>query len=259
MNYNTFVVSLKDELLRRDSISRQLKRLNESFLFVDAVDFRNIHSDLLGKYIKNDPLVSIKRTMTKGEIGCALSHLECYKKLMLSEHTEWAWIIEDDAALLERLDFGYISNILSSIASFDVDVIILGYSKLSKEEEVKFYKMEPLKILKKIKIAEIGTPWKNWTCGTVSYLIRRSGAEKFLTYYSDGKVSTVADDWRFFQKHMAVKILHCRPVLVFEDFIGFKSSLEQERAVVSNKKIAVLDIIRVLRGTIRKLIMKSWR
>ncbi len=257
MTYCTYVISLVDELNRRNSISCQLKSINESFQFVDAIDFRRSQHDLVDSSVRHGSSNTIKRTMTKGEVGCALSHFECYQKLV-SSNADWAWIIEDDASLLDRIKEGDIRKILSEIEGADIDVLILGYSKLSKEEEHSFYKMEPIKAIKKIDSTEIGTPWKNWTCGTVSYIISRSGAEKFLKNFKDKKIATVADDWHYFQENFSIKILHCRPVLVFEDFISFESSLEAERRLVDKKKINFLDGIRVLRGMVRKLIMKSW-
>ncbi|HDZ3767671.1 TPA: hypothetical protein RSW70_003493, partial [Vibrio cholerae] len=102
----------------------------------------------------------------------------------------------------------------------------------------------------------LGKPWRNWTCGTVSYLIRKPGAKKMLDYFSDGKVVTVADDWQFFEEQVGLNIVHCRPLLVFEDFSNFQSALESDRAKVSKKTIKFLNPVRVLRGYLRLLLMK---
>lgn len=258
MIYKTYVVSLKDEFSRRESIEKQLDRLEAKFHFIDAVDLRKVSHDIVTTHIKVDMLSSIKRAMTKGEVGCALSHLECYRHFIFSSDSDWAWIIEDDANL-DNLNPQNIADLLTSVDCLDVDVLILGYSKLSKDKESIFYKMEPLSKLTQSGDTLIGMPWRNWTCGTVSYLIRRSSAEKMLAYFDDGKVSTVADDWLFFKEQVKLKIAHCRPLLVFEDFLNFRSSLEVERAAVSRKKINFLDTIRVLRGFFRMILMKLIR
>ncbi|HHQ4453907.1 glycosyltransferase family 25 protein [Aeromonas hydrophila] len=258
MKYETYVVSLKDELSRRTSIEKQLDRLDIKFHFIDAVDLRNISHDIATTHIKVDALNSIKRAMTKGEVGCALSHLECYENFVSSSDSDWAWIIEDDANL-DNLNSESIADLLTSLNYLDIDVLILGYSKLSKDKESTFYKMEPLSKLTQSGDILIGMPWRNWTCGTVSYLIRRSGAEKMLAYFDDEKVSTVADDWLFFREQVNLNIAHCRPLLVFEDFSTFRSSLETERAAVSKRNLSFLDTIRVLRGHFRKILMKLIR
>lgn len=258
MIYETYVVSLEDELSRRKSIEKQLNRLEVKFHFIDAVDLRNVSHDIAKTHIKVDTLSSIKRAMTKGEVGCALSHLECYRNFIFSSDSDWAWIIEDDANI-DRLNSQNIADLITSVDCLDVDVLILGYSKLSKDKESIFYKMEPLSKLTQSGDTLIGLPWRNWTCGTVSYLIRRSSAEKMLAYFDDGRVSTVADDWLFFKEQVKLKIAHCRPLLVFEDFLTFRSSLETERAAVSRKKFNFLDTIRILRGCFRKILMRLIR
>lgn len=58
-----------------------------------------------------------------------------------------------------------------------------------------------------------------------------------LDYFSDGKVVTVADDWQFFEEQVGLNIVHCRPLLVFEDFSNFQSALESDRAKVSKRQL----------------------
>lgn len=256
MKNNVYVVSLSDELNRRMSINKQAEKYGFDFEFVDAVDFRNTSENDLKKYISSEGVGTFKRTLTKGEVGCALSHFKCYQKL-LSCDVDWAWIIEDDADL-GRLKPNSIETLISTVgnASVEVDVIILGYSKLTKDNESLFYRFEPIKRLISGSDFFLGTPWRNWTCGTVSYLISQAGAQKMLNFLSDGKIVTVADDWRFFEEQVGLNIVHCRPLLVFEDFSNFQSALESDREQVSKKAIKFLNPVRVLRGYLRLLLMK---
>ncbi|MDX7678480.1 glycosyltransferase family 25 protein [Aeromonas caviae] len=253
MSFNGYVISLVDEYQRRKSISEQLVEKKAFFSFIDAVDLRNSKIEDLSSLINDVKSGSLNRPLTKGEIGCALSHFKCYQKLLAS-NDDWAWILEDDANL-ERLQPDSIDKIISLVSGSDIDIVILGYSKLSKCNESKFYKFEPLKKVIQVDGLLLGRPWRNWTCGTVSYLISRAGAKKILDYFNDDRVITVADDWSFFEEKIGVNILHCRPLLVFEDFIRFQSSLEADRAVVSKRKIDFLDVARVLRGYLRRLLM----
>lgn len=251
----TYVISLKDEIVRRNSISKQIEKIFFEFEYIDAVDFRMASSDLLERHTHKYKVGSIRRRLTKGEVGCALSHFKCYQSF-LSDNFDWAWVIEDDADL-SRLTNDSVEKIISLVAENNIDVVILGYSKLSKNEELDFYKFEPIRKLFVSEHFALGEPWKNWTCGTVSYLISKSGAKKMLDYFSDGKVITVADDWMFFEKNIGLNITHLRPLLVFEDFIRFQSALEIERAAVSKNKIAIMKSIKVLRGYFRALLMKT--
>jgi len=254
MNYNIYVVSLPDELKRRENIEFQSKKHSFKFEFVDAVNLKKSTVDELKEYISINNVGSFNRSFTKGEVGCALSHLKCYRKL-LNDNVDWALVLEDDADL-HRFNTEVIEKIVSYISDLDIDVVILGYSKLSKSDEHMFYKFEPIKSFLKDDTFCLGSPWRNWTCGTVSYLISKTGAQKMLNYFSDGKIVTVADDWRFFDEHVGLNILHRRPLLVFEDFLTFQSALEYERAQVSKRKIGFLDTVRFFRGYFRMLLMK---
>ncbi|WP_421241195.1 glycosyltransferase family 25 protein [Aeromonas enteropelogenes] len=249
-----YVVSLADETTRKANFDNQAKNSGFEFEYIDAVDLRSVDSDDLINFTSSTQQGTIKRILTKGEVGCALSHFKCYQKL-LTDNANWAWIIEDDADL-ERLKPDSIENIISLVGEISADVVILGYSKLAKDDESLFYHFEPLKSMANGRDFSLGKPWKNWTCGTVSYLISQAGAKKMLDFFADGKVVTVADDWRFFEEMVGINIVHCRPLVVFEDFLNFQSALEPERAQVLKRKVDFLDTVRVLRGYLRMLLMR---
>ncbi|WP_185923215.1 glycosyltransferase family 25 protein [Hafnia paralvei] len=251
MSLVTYVISLKNEKKRRDSIREKLYNIH--FSFVDAIDLRTVSESMLQAYIDNESNGSlIKRKLTRGEIGCSLSHFLCYKKF-LETNESFCWIIEDDA-ILELNAHNKLLGFTEVFSEDSFDAVILGYSKLEKSHEKIFYIKEPLKILKKFDSFSLGKPWKNWTCGTVSYLITRKGAQKMLSDF-DGKVKTVADDWEYFERKLNLDIYHLRPLLIFEDYIRLGSSIEDERKLVANKERRFLDILRLLRGVYRKCIM----
>lgn len=252
MSYSTYVISLADESLRRDFMEKQLNRLEHDFNYVDATDMRFCDVNTLEKNSSLSKYSSIKRPLTRGEVGCALSHYDVYKRL-LNSNDEWAWVIEDDA-IISRIKNDSIEKVIN--ISNGADAIILGYSKLAIKEENVFYAMEPIKAAVIDCEMTVGTPWRNWTCGTVSYLINKSGARKMLSVLSDNKIVTLADDWDFFCRAAGLKILHCRPLLVFEDYKNFESSLENERVSNAKKKRNILKFIRLIRGYIRKGIMR---
>lgn len=259
MIYNAYVISLSTEFVRQKSIVTQFDKLNSSFEFVYAVDFRDADINKVNEFYKKT-CSSLNRELTKGEVGCSLSHINVYKKL-LGANKNWAWVIEDDA-ILEHVEPKILDELIQRSEEQSNDVVILGYSKLAKNEEKNFYLKEPLKIKSILNGGiTLGRPWRNWTCGTVSYLINKNGAKKILDRFESvgNKVETVADDWNFFEENCSVKILHCRPLLVFENFNVYKSSLEDERAIIAKKSIKWLDLVRIMRGFMRKAIMELTR
>ncbi|EAV7066399.1 glycosyltransferase family 25 protein [Salmonella enterica subsp. arizonae serovar 63:z36:-] len=250
MQINVYVISLEDEFLRRNIMCEQL---NGPFTFINAVDLRKIKSITITKYLNNDklPYPKVRTNLTNGEIGCALSHLKALNKFVEDEG-EYALILEDDAILpTNYLDV--INNICSNSKGY-WDFLLLGYSKLDVSETSSFYKMEPINILQKINNISIGEPWKNWTSGTVAYLVSKQAARRFIEVHNR-KIFTVADDWAFFKGNFDFKILHCRPLIIFENYAELKSSIELERGTFISYTPYYLKFIRICRGYIRKLFM----
>lgn len=249
------VISLKDELKRRDSISSHLRDMDLLYDFFDAIDFRKKNaSSVLEEYLETN-FYSLKRPLTNGEIGCSLSHIKVYDDFLASDD-DWLLVLEDDANF-RFFDKRYVEEIISVLEGSSHELVILGYSKLAVEEAKSFYLKEPIKVLYKTSSHFLGKPWKNWTSGTVSYLINKNGAKKIVERYShsNNKIETVADDWLFFEKVCDVDILHCRPLLVFEDFHNHSSAIEDERKLISKKYNHSLEWIRIGRGFFRRIIM----
>ena len=98
--------------------------------------------------------------MTRGAVGCYLSHLEIYKQLSKSKK-RYGLIIEDDACLNPDIYSSGIRNILDNIPN-DWDIILLGKIDLDVENKGAYLEMK-----------------KFW--GTHGYLINQSGVSKMLS------------------------------------------------------------------------------
>jgi len=253
MKYNTFVISLTSEHERRAYISSSLIEKNINFSFIEAIDFRNKSDEELKK---NQPknTTSIKRDLTKGEVGCALSHIKCYQSI-INEDYDYSLIIEDDAEI-EKLSNEKIEEIIKISSANEYDIVILGYSKLDKEKEKEFSIFEPIKIKNYGNGFFLGSPWRQWTCGTVGYIISKKSAKKIYTHYSEKLIPfCVADDWGFLERNFDLKILHCRPLLVFENFTEFESSIENDRSNFSKKNKYNFKYLKYIRGFLRRIYM----
>lgn len=77
------------------------------------------------------------------------------------------------------------------------------------------------------------------------------GAEKLL--HATIVIKSVLDDWPLFERQ-GVIVKEVRPLLVWEDFINMKSSLENDRKTPARKKIFFLA--RILRGIFRNAISR---
>lgn len=96
-----YVISLKNSVERRKSVSQQLEALNLPFTFFDAY---------LGKdFCENPDYYDVKkakklihRELKAGEVGCALSHNAVYKEIV-KEKLPYALVLEDDIVISKDL------------------------------------------------------------------------------------------------------------------------------------------------------------
>lgn len=98
----TYVVSLLDQKDRRRLVVDEAKKYDLGFEFFDAVNGKHLGQDVLDAHfdaVRNERY--FKRTLSKGEIACYLSHLEL-----------WKWIAQgdDDYALILEDDFEFLSD-----------------------------------------------------------------------------------------------------------------------------------------------------
>lgn len=97
MKYKIFVISLKsNNRERRQNVKLQLAKLSEPFEFIDAVNGYEINKD------HDERVAPEGRWVRPGHIGCSLSHLECYRRIV-DEKLDFGVILEDD--LLIKEDF----------------------------------------------------------------------------------------------------------------------------------------------------------
>jgi glycosyl transferase family 25 len=98
-----YVVSLRSAAVRRARCAETLGRLGVSFDFFDAVDGAALsEAEMAAVYDAERNAREFKRPLSRGEIGCALSHYELWKRIAADEHGG-AVILEDDFEAAEQL------------------------------------------------------------------------------------------------------------------------------------------------------------
>lgn len=183
MKVKVYLISLKNSSERRDRLLQELSHY--SFLDIEWVEAVNGY---LLTAEERDRLFDWKefiyrygREPLSGEIGCTLSHRECYRRLLCSEH-EVALILEDDVRFLypEMVEpvLGRVIEMFSSGGSMLVTLTrhdIYYTKKLSGIGEFSFYRL--------------------WSAmGTCAYLLNKQACRTIL---SSGKPFIVADDFEY--------------------------------------------------------------
>ncbi|MWN05660.1 glycosyltransferase family 25 protein [Gilliamella sp. Pas-s95] len=135
-----FIINLEKESKKREHIKKECEKLKLDFEIYNAIDGNTLSDSFIQNTVYDYP----NNLLTKGEIGCALSHLNIYKKI-IQNNLPYALILEDDAVLDRKLpdflnsfkakntkkgiflltaDFHYLVNKKFNLDSFEVFEVI---------------------------------------------------------------------------------------------------------------------------------------
>lgn len=138
-----WAINLMDRPVKRTYMKDQFDKHNIKYKFFDAVNGKSLDLDKLKDDGVIDPPISnkyFKRTLRRGEIGCAMSHLSIWLDLLKSDK-KYALIFEDDAILTD--DFrNKLNNVMDEVNTTKWDVLYLNencynhFGKLCDGEQV---------------------------------------------------------------------------------------------------------------------------
>lgn len=226
-----FLISLEKDQHRRELFFSQPH--TEDFEIFTAINTMSESEENLNKRFDLPYfLQKYGRDVTKGEIGCTLSHLAVYQ-LIADDNTvadnDYCLICEDDALL--HPDF---QQALDKLLKTDLqaDIILVGQSKIEsfthRELEINY----PTAFAKNFSQGfKIGYPYKNYYAGTVAYLVRKSAAQMFNQKIATQKPFWLADDFILFGSQFGLTIKIVRPLMVIEN-PKLNSNLESVRGSI---------------------------
>ncbi|KKB47564.1 MULTISPECIES: glycosyltransferase family 25 protein [Parabacteroides] len=182
----TYVINLPKDTERRIYITKEISKIAYLDIeFVDAVDGRELGKEKLSEnfdFKKSKNYQSYDLLL--GEVGCTLSHLECYKKLLASDQ-EFALIVEDDIGFKWNEPYDDILKISARYIRSKKPLVLLNFAffdYMGKGISVK----DNYKIYKTYKAAS-----------ATIYFINRQAANMIV---SAGPPFWVADDWSLFRR-----------------------------------------------------------
>jgi len=162
-----YVISVNRNIHKFNRVKDRLKKAlgNVKIERVQAID----REELTEKWLNDQGIIPSslwrepwgKRTFTKGDIACALSHIKAWEKIVL-DGTKVALLLEDDVILKDDFKAGC-QNIEDEIEDFDY--IYLARSPVSKDSELVFSE-------------HLVRPKYSYWC--LASLISSSGARKLL-------------------------------------------------------------------------------
>ncbi|PHM51032.1 glycosyltransferase family 25 protein [Xenorhabdus sp. KK7.4] len=214
-----FVINLKKDINRRESIQQQADELDLQINFIDAINGK----DLSENEIKNLSQDFYSNGMTLGELGCSLSHISIYHK-MINENIPLALILEDDAKLNKRLKHVY--------------TLISNYNKKNRNKPIVYLLSKTNEYIDTFKIklsdtyALVNVIDADFAYG---YMINNLSAKRLLNFLQP--VWIEADKWRFLQERGIVKIKGLIPPIIGVTELSQQSTLEKERYINEESRI----------------------
>jgi glycosyl transferase family 25 len=194
-----FVINLESAVDRREAMAQQLRTLDIPFEIFPAVDGRKMSELQLKEQYNGDKAVREREKMTGAEIGCALSHLGIYRK-MVDENIPHALILEDDAELSPDLNT-ILEQLESRYPAGQEMVVLLNHVP-------KYLKRSQVSLTGDRKLAETyGLCWN-----AHGYFITRQAARRMLDKLFP--VWIVADHWLRFQELRIVPVRALVPYCV---------------------------------------------
>ena len=204
------VVNLFRRPDRRFDVEKKLESVNvkkEDYEIVQAVDGKTVEPSFFIKNLFRNNDFRYK----KGVIGCALSHLMLWEKLLNDPDNDYYVVLEDDIVLNKDF-YKHIDNMKDTF--FEKDVVFIGYHMdNSMRDKFKFlYNRDDATEVKASKLTS-----KLYIGGTFGYSINKMGAKKLLENSKTRGIQRAID--YFMLDSQNVDYWESRPQLVFSDCV----------------------------------------
>jgi len=232
-DFIVYVVNMKKDIKRKHHIINELtKQQITNFEFIEGVDGSLMsEKEIVNEtYSDENGFNKWNVEMSNGEIGCSLSHVKVYKKLIESKYNI-ALILEDDAVFLKPFS-KILSNFILSSFSNKKQIILIS-------EIREFYK-KPIKKINNYELVKVTNAFF-----THSYFINKPAAKAILSF--NYPVKTTPDNFLFFHLYCGVKLLGLNPFITTQDKKNHKTNItildtNNKRVKLLKRKIFKLKI-----------------
>ena len=210
MQYPIYVISLKKDEERRNSLKKQFNSYNE-FNIIDAMEGNKIDIQQYFKYLSGS-LSKYNILISPNELGCTLSHIKAYEAFLATD-AEYCLILEDDVVGNDELikkAFGFVDKIPKN------SMILLGgiYPKAWGKKVV-----DNLYTVSRYSLERV------WNAH--AYILDRKSAENLL--YIQQETTTVADMWCILLPIKNITLYYVN--LIHQNYDENPSNIEIERQI----------------------------
>lgn len=245
---HVFIINLEEDVAKKERIEKECKLHGLHFDIIRAVNGKKLTDVELNETVK----CFDKGYLTKGEIGCALSHKAVYQRIV-EGGMDMALVLEDDAKL--GGDINYIIERIEAIAN------------PNKKQAFLLQKCKRVFINREIDIGNEYLFHESYgpKC-THGYVITKAAAEAILRINTP--VTMVADNWLTFYFNSMLKTYALNGnVVTSHDVNKEHSSIEKERTALTKEQSIYRDkiiatglkynIIKIYHKSLRRLFLKK--
>lgn len=168
---NIYVINLDRSTDRLTNLQNNFKEYNIKFTRFSAIEGKNVSNDQL---IKTTSFLCRNFLCNYGIVGCALSHINLWKKLVLDQKTDFYVVMEDDAVINDN--FKKTINEIDNI-KYDIDFDIISLHCI-REYNCRQYGKTKIKLSDGTVIGKTLFP-----LSTTSYILSKKGAIKLLSLF----------------------------------------------------------------------------
>ena len=186
-----FVVNLDRSIERFRCISESLESFGLSFTRISAIDGKLLTKNELQKLaVPKDERLLCFRELTPGEVGCFLSHRECWKKLVESDQN-WALILEDDCVFSTNA-----KSLMETENWIPKDIQLCQLAHIGCSGEKVIIERRKYKLFNGSEVVRVIKPHH---IGTLAYLIHRDVARVALD--ATRKIEAPVDEFLFSMRY----------------------------------------------------------
>ncbi len=250
-----FIINLKKDIQKRAYMKSLCDQFTLHYEFIDAVDGTMLsNEESLQIYDPKKTIKNIGRELSRGEIGCALSHKTIYEKI-LHDDIEISLILEDDIDFnLELLTLLDLKNEFQQ----NWELVLLGhhtgYSRNVDTTASIWNQMQLTEKYKLVRPCEKGY-------GTYGYLITKSGAKKLLNHLN--VIERPIDDYTGDSKYVNLYMINPAPVKIHDELSENYTSMKERQLLGNDQTLKTFkDRVRFLLNKLNLLdlffILKSF-
>jgi GR25 family glycosyltransferase involved in LPS biosynthesis len=230
--YPIHIINLKKRQDRKEKIEQKLKLSGiNSYDFFEAIDGKELEpsSDLFSLFERND------FNYKKGVIGCALSHIYLWNKLINDTEHDFYIILEDDISFCDNFK-KHLNDVCNLFVEQKLEHLALGEYNSDKQFPGENSIIETYS----------KNLYKEWNTA-FAYIISKPAAIKVLNYINSCSIKCASDNPQAFgyilkYSSLNVKLVHCEIINEFgsdiqtnnkDDFFGFTPVENKQNISVS--------------------------